>query len=84
MVCYSRAGQLEGRRNLELPPLQETVIRCKLNEEDAAWYRSLQVWQLLVLQYACGCPVHVCAVPHLRRLTTPATAGKRRAGLHGS
>ncbi|PSC70354.1 serine threonine kinase isoform A [Micractinium conductrix] len=42
MVCYSRAGQLEGRRNLELPPLQETVIRCKLNEEDAAWYRSLQ------------------------------------------
>ncbi|EFN53289.1 hypothetical protein CHLNCDRAFT_136932 [Chlorella variabilis] len=42
MVFYSKAGKIDGRVNLELPPTKDRVITCDLSEEDARWYRQTQ------------------------------------------
>jgi hypothetical protein len=42
-VFYSKSGKLDGRVNLQLPPIKERVLQYELTAEDARWYRSTEV-----------------------------------------
>jgi hypothetical protein len=43
MVFFRKAGRIDGRVNLELPPTADQVINCKMTDEDATSYQITEV-----------------------------------------